>query len=96
MNGVRCTEALPKPTDEALFDFERLEVYQRALEFLDRLFEVHRDFTRDVRYSLGDQLLRAGLAIYAELRAAGRRMTGILHGLLGSLDRTPYTVHRTP
>ena len=45
------------------FDFERLEVYQLALEFLDHVFEVCRTLPRDVRYSLGDQLIRAALSI---------------------------------
>ena len=114
------------------FDFEKLVVYQLALEFLDRLFEICRGLPADVRYSLGDQLIRAGLSIsnnlaegsgkrskkekaryygtsldstreclsmfnvlkrqrfiepdnYTRLRQHGRRITGMLRGLIDSI-----------
>ena len=114
------------------FDFEKLVVYQLALEFLDRLFEICRGLPADVRYSLGDQLIRAGLSIsnnlaegsgkrskkekaryygtsldstreclsmfnvlkrqrfiepdnYTRLRQHGRRITGMLRGLIDSV-----------
>lgn len=123
---------------DKLFDFEKLDVYQLALEFLNRIFEIVRKLPRDVRYSLGDQLIRAGLSIsnnlaegagkrskkekgryystaidsarecvsmfnvlkrqqcisqdeYGELRGRGRRITAMLHSLLGSLDRNTST-----
>jgi hypothetical protein len=34
------------------FDFERLEVYQLALEFLDRLFEIVHRFSTQTKYTL--------------------------------------------
>ncbi len=114
------------------FDFEKLTVYQLALDLLDRIFEICRGLPADVRYSLGDQLIRAGLSIsnnlaegsgkrskkekaryygtsldsarecismfnvlkrqqliqantYMELRQRGRRITGMLRGLIDSL-----------
>ena len=114
------------------FDFEKLTVYQLALEFLDRIFEVCRGLPADVRYPLGDQLIRAGLSIsnnlaegsgkrskkakvqyygtsldstrecismfnvlkrqrliqadrYTQLRQQGRRITGMLRGLIDSV-----------
>ena len=117
-----------------LFDFEKLEVYQLALDYLDRVFDICRNLPGGIRYSLGDQLTRAALSIsnnlaegtgkrskkekaryyntamdsarecismvnvllrrqqidnqlYEELRHSGRRMTGMIHGLLLSLDR---------
>ena len=130
---------------ERMFDFEKLEVYQLALDFFDQLCAVCRNLPREVRYPLGDQLVRAALSIsnnlaegtgkqskkekaryygtsidsarecismlnvllrqqhidrqrYGELRQTGQRITGMLHGLIDSLDRyqKPYSVHRTP
>jgi len=45
------------------FDFERLEVYQLALEFLDFIFEVCRNISKELQYCLGDNLKRAGISI---------------------------------
>lgn len=45
------------------FDFERLEVYQLALDFIIRIFRLARKFPRDFQFSLGDQLRRAALSI---------------------------------
>ena len=60
--------------NNCLFDFEQLEVYQLALELLDRVFTVCRGLPRDVRYSLGDQLIRACLSISNNLaEGAGKR-----------------------
>jgi len=129
-----------------VFDFEKLEVYQLSLELLDRIFIVCRSLPRDLHYSVGDQLMRAGLSIsnnlaegvgkrsrkeraqyygtalnsarecismfivlrrqsciseevYSELRGQGRRITAMLYGLIGSLERHGTPVHqftRTP
>ncbi|MBI4341629.1 MAG: four helix bundle protein [Candidatus Omnitrophica bacterium] len=128
--------------DERFFDFEKLEVYQLALQFLDRLFMLCRALPADIRFPVADQLIRAGLSIsnnlaegsgkrsqkeraryygtaidsarerlsminvlyrqravdadqFKELRGTGQRITGMLFGLIDSLDRTPYTVHRS-
>lgn len=45
------------------FDFERLDVYQLALDFITRVFRLSRKFPRDFQYTLGDQLRRAALSI---------------------------------
>ena len=45
------------------FDFEKLEVYQLALGLLDQFFIIHRGLSHDLKFSLGDQLIRAGLSI---------------------------------
>lgn len=46
-----------------IFDFERLEVYQRGLRLSKNVFDVSKRFTREVQYSLGDQFRRASLSI---------------------------------
>ena len=61
------------------YDFERLEVYQQALEFAERIFELTKSFPSQLQFSLGDQLRRAALSICnnvaegSEKGAASRR-----------------------
>lgn len=45
------------------FDFEKLEVYQLALEFLSELFKVYRRLPKDLQYSIGNNFIRAGLSV---------------------------------
>lgn len=45
------------------FDFERLEVYQLSLDFINNVFRVLKNVSRDIQYSLGDQLRRASLSV---------------------------------
>lgn len=45
------------------FDFEKLKVYQKALDFIDKIFEIYKNLPREYHHSLGDNLLRASLSI---------------------------------
>jgi len=45
------------------FDFENLSVYQRALDFTEKLFKISEKFPIKTQSSLGDQLRRAGISI---------------------------------
>jgi four helix bundle protein len=45
------------------FDFERLIVYQKALNFIDKIFEVYKKLPRDLKYPLGDNMIRAALSV---------------------------------
>ena len=45
------------------FDFENLNVYQRAITYVDRIFSLTDRFPTRLQYSLGDQLRRAALSI---------------------------------
>ena len=45
------------------YDFERLEVYQRALTFAEVIFDTTERFPHKVQNSLGDQLRRAALSV---------------------------------
>jgi four helix bundle protein len=48
---------------EYQFDFERLEVYQRALSFVNKLFEIYQQLHRDLKFTLGEYLCRTGVQI---------------------------------
>ena len=45
------------------FDFEKLDVYQLALDFIDDVFNVLKETSLDIQYSVGGQLRRAALSI---------------------------------
>lgn len=49
--------------DNLSFDFEKLEVYQLSLEFLDFIFEICKNIPDELRYCLADNLKRAGISI---------------------------------
>ena len=45
------------------YDFQRLEVYQRAMDFAETVFEITESFPQRLQFSLGDQFRRAALSI---------------------------------
>ncbi len=49
--------------NEFVFDFEKLKVYQKALGFIDEIFDIMKELPREYKYSIGENLLRAGLSI---------------------------------
>ena len=56
------------------FSFERLEVYQRGINFIDKAFEISDKLTNRVQYSVGDQFRRASLSIANNIaESSGRK-----------------------
>jgi four helix bundle protein len=45
------------------FDFENLKVYQKALEYIDFIYKITRDFPKTEILSLTDQFKRASISI---------------------------------
>jgi len=45
------------------FDFENLKVYQKSLDFIDKIFKVYKSLDSEFKYSVGSNLIRAGLSI---------------------------------
>ena len=45
------------------FDFERLKVYQKSLDFIDKTFEIYRGLSQDHKISIGSNWVRAALSI---------------------------------
>ena len=45
------------------FDFEKLSVYQKSLDFIDDIFALYRNLDRDYRQSIGNNLIRAAMSI---------------------------------
>ena len=55
------------------FDFEKLNVYQKALEFTNGVFSLTRNFGRELQYSLGDQFRRSASSICNNLAEGSRK-----------------------
>lgn len=51
------------PTIEPKYKFQRLEVYQLALQYLDRIYELTKTFPAEEKYNLTSQLQRAATSI---------------------------------
>ena len=49
--------------DEERFDFETLRVYQKALEYVDFVYAITKDFPKTEIFSLTDQFKRASTSI---------------------------------
>ena len=44
------------------FDFERLGVYQKALNFIDNIFDIYKNLNQDYKIAIGSNLVRAVLS----------------------------------
>jgi len=58
------------------FDFEKLEVYKLALEFLDYIFEICKSIPKDLQYALGDNIRRAGISISNNIAEGSGKKSG--------------------
>lgn len=65
MTGDRVIEMNTSavPTWEVRSKFQKLDVYQIALEYLDKLYELAKIFPVEEKYNLTSQLQRAGTSI---------------------------------
>jgi four helix bundle protein len=55
------------------FDFEKLDVYRKSIEFTNEVFSSTLRFKREIQYSLGDQFRRAALSICNNLAEGSRK-----------------------
>jgi len=62
--------------DNFEFDFEKLEVYQLALEFLDFIFDICKGLSFDLQNCLGDNLRRAGISISNNIAEGSGKKSG--------------------
>lgn len=51
------------PACEIQYKFQKLDVYQLALEYLDQLYELTKRFPVEEKYNLTSQLQRAGTSV---------------------------------
>lgn len=45
------------------FDFERLTVYQKSIEFIHQIFEIYKKLPREFKFTVGDNLVRASVSV---------------------------------
>ncbi len=59
------------------FSFENLEVYQKALDFIENIIDVCKKLPPEVRYTIGSNLVRAAVSIANNIaEGSGRRGKG--------------------
>ena len=59
-----------------IFGFENLAAYQRALDLVDKVYDLMRDFPSEERYALCDQLRRAVVSVPSNIAEGLGRMSG--------------------
>jgi four helix bundle protein len=55
------------------FGFERLEVWQRAMDFAGQVYEITKAFPRDEMFGLTNQLRRASVSVAANIAEGASR-----------------------
>ncbi|MBL7130213.1 MAG: four helix bundle protein [Candidatus Omnitrophica bacterium] len=62
------------PIEDFKFDFEKLIVYQKALEFIHEIISIYRKLPQDFKYTIGANLVRASISIANNLaEGSGKR-----------------------
>ncbi len=56
-----------------MFGFERLEVWEKAIDFADTVYAVTRQFSSDGRFGLTNQMRRAAVSISSNLAEGSSR-----------------------
>ena len=56
-----------------MFRFEKLEVWQKAVKFADRVYEASRGFPSDERFGLTSQMRRAAVSISSNIAEGSGR-----------------------
>lgn len=62
-NQLPVTREGEREMKEFRFDFENLVVYQKALNFIDKIFRIYKGLANEYKFSLGNNLVRAALSV---------------------------------
>jgi len=57
------------------YSFEKLDVWEKTSDFVDKIYDITADFPRDERFCLTSQLKRAALSISNNLAEGSGRIT---------------------
>ena len=58
-----------------MFGFEKLEVWQRAIEFADVVYAITRNFPADERFGLTNQMRRAAVSVSSNIAEGSARIS---------------------
>lgn len=58
-----------------MFGFEKLDVWQKAIEFADFVYEVTRSFPSDERFGLTNQMRRAAVSVSSNIAEGSGRLS---------------------
>lgn len=58
-----------------MFNFEKLEVWQKAVDFADLIYAVTRSFPSDERFGLTNQMRRAAVSVSSNIAEGSSRMS---------------------
>jgi four helix bundle protein len=58
-----------------MFNFEKLEVWQKAIDFADLVYDHTRNFPSDERFGLTNQMRRAAVSISSNIAEGTSRMS---------------------
>ena len=58
-----------------MFNFEKLDVWQEAIQFADLVYELTGDFPSDERFGLTNQMRRAAVSISSNLAEGSSRVS---------------------
>ena len=60
-----------------MFKFEKLDVWQKAIEFADVVYAVTRSFPADERFGLTDQMRRAAVSVSSNIAEGSSRTSDV-------------------
>src|SRR5437762_3861323 len=63
-----------------MFNFEKLETWQEAIEFADLVYSLSRDFPADERFGLTNQMRRAAVSISSNMAEGSSRNSRVDFG----------------
>src|SRR5208283_13666 len=63
----------PQPSTKQMFNFEKLEVWQEAVNFADLVYPLTRTFPDEERFGLANQVRRAAVSISSNLAEGSSR-----------------------
>src|SRR5919108_3018481 len=62
-------------SNAVMFNFEKLDVWQKAIDFADLVYNQTRDFPSDERFGLTNQMRRAAVSISSNIAEGTARMS---------------------
>jgi four helix bundle protein len=60
-----------------MFNFEKLDVWQKAIEFADLVYSVRRTFPDDERFGLTNQMRRAAVSVSSNIAEGSARSSHV-------------------